>query len=1028
MATADHVPHSSVEESAESRSSRALVRATEEETGERMSVDYDVVLRSPLLSLAEWRRAISVPSDVDPTAPNSQGLADLLASSALAGALLPARALDRVVRRWLRSPSDASDHDLRTVLRGLSRMATRTTPYGGFAAVAAGQVGASTTITFVERDRYEFCLTLDAAVLRDVVAFAFPNAQWMVNPTAFNLNGRVRFIATDDRGLSEYATVDVTDALTDLLDILRPREPRSAIEVCDELVRRGTLSSSDAEGLVAESIAAGLIVPLSPPTIFQDSIAWLAEALRAANADVPDWLELLPLQRRLVDPDLQLVAGRVTAALDEVVDVDRELFHGVLVKETVRASVDRTMLAEAFEAAAIASDIVGAAIPFGNLRGLVDIARERFPSGFVSLPEFVDRECGLGAEITNHLVAQTSEPAPLPDSTARTLFLHSARRAIDARDGEINLHPADFASIPSQVDRGAIGEVSLTLFRTEAGEERALLLDWGPNVGRFDSRLGRFASASPQIYRMIAERQEGSEPTPFDVPYRPFGREANITARPDWGQPQLLYGGSSAGGGSVLDPCQVSVIIDGLRFRLWSHQLCREVVPRILTAHNFSNMAADPLILFVAALQYASGYAGGWRWEGLAEAPRLPRVRYKRILLSPRRWRLDLAPGPSAERARAFRSSFDREHERPDLVSVRSLLSADTSAVVVDPTSEASASCAFTSSDQAMSYIVEEVLPPGASPAGVGPEGAFLTEALVARRPRYHPTTEPRVLAAVDQHGRDHDSDWLSVKLYRSERAATRVIRESIGPLIPTCSRLALPWFFMNYGDPLPHVRVRIKAPAELRDRIRTMLSDCCEPLVDAGVIWKIDWSPYQPELFRYGGSDAMSAAEAVFCSDSSLVAALRLAMRSDQTTVPPLITSFSLRWVDNLLDALGLGELETKLGISAACASGLRTQLPTRTVAAVGHMLRVRGATTPRRARDLPPDVASPLASAGQSYRRLASQNKLTRPLHSVVPEFVHMHVNRLASSSQMADEYRTWEALWRWYQREVALAGSRA
>ena len=151
-----------------------------------------------------------------------------------------------------------------------------------------------------------------------------------------------------------------------------------------------------------------------------------------------------------------------------------------------------------------------------------------------------------------------------------------------------------------------------------------------------------------------------------------------------------------------------------------------------------------------------------------------------------------------------------------------------------------------------------------------GPEGRYVHELVVpfvrrggARPGPVAPTGGPgRVGLALPRAAFAADfppgTTWLYLKLYGGVSAIDRLLCELVGPL---CARLltegvAERWFFVRYGDPDYHLRLRLEGPAEqLRD-------------VDARALFKPAWSrisrkaasggfnfdTYEREVERYGG------------------------------------------------------------------------------------------------------------------------------------------------------------------------------
>ncbi len=81
-------------------------------------------------------------------------------------------------------------------------------------------------------------------------------------------------------------------------------------------------------------------------------------------------------------------------------------------------------------------------------------------------------------------------------------------------------------------------------------------------------------------------------------------------------------------------------------------------------------------------------------------------------------------------------------------------------------------------------------------------------------------------------------------------------------------------WFFLRYSDAGgPHLRLRFHAPATVLAReLLPRLHQTAAALHEGGMTGRVVWDSYDPELERYGGPEAMAAAERVFHADSAAV------------------------------------------------------------------------------------------------------------------------------------------------------------
>jgi thiopeptide-type bacteriocin biosynthesis protein len=122
--------------------------------------------------------------------------------------------------------------------------------------------------------------------------------------------------------------------------------------------------------------------------------------------------------------------------------------------------------------------------------------------------------------------------------------------------------------------------------------------------------------------------------------------------------------------------------------------------------------------------------------------------------------------------------------------------------------------------------------------------------------------------------------EWLYAKLYAGESAQEAIVRTRLGELV---NEVALTecgvdgWFFLRYADPEPHLRLRFHGKVDsLWTTLLPRLHGWATRLRRDGLLARCVLDSYDPEVERYGGPEAMAAAERVFDADSRLAMAAR--------------------------------------------------------------------------------------------------------------------------------------------------------
>jgi thiopeptide-type bacteriocin biosynthesis protein len=326
-----------------------------------------------------------------------------------------------------------------------------------------------------------------------------------------------------------------------------------------------------------------------------------------------------------------------------------------------------------------------------------------------------------------------------------------------------------------------------------------------------------------------------------------------------------------------------------------------------------------------------------------------------------------------------------------------------------------------------------------------GPEGRFVHELVVpfvrsrpaqpARLPVVpgRPPEEPRPSPArVFLPG----SEWLFLKLYTGAATADRLLTGEVASLVKTAlgSGAADGWFFIRYGDPDWHLRLRFHGtPARMR-QLAGELSDALAPLHQEQLLWKVQLDTYEREVERYGGPEAILLAEQLFQVDSEAVLELLALLPGDQGA--------DARWrlllcgMDLLLSDLGLG-MEARLSAVNALREGFGREF--QVDHAVERRMKERFREERRGLEELlgsrrarPPVLARGLEVLQQRSDKLApivaglkgleAAGKLSLSIAELAEDFLHMHANRMARSAARAQELVLYELLTRHYSSLAA------
>jgi thiopeptide-type bacteriocin biosynthesis protein len=244
-------------------------------------------------------------------------------------------------------------------------------------------------------------------------------------------------------------------------------------------------------------------------------------------------------------------------------------------------------------------------------------------------------------------------------------------------------------------------------------------------------------------------------------------------------------------------------------------------------------------------------------------------------------------------------------------------------------------------------------------------------------------------------------------------------------------------WFFIRYGDPDWHLRLRFHGkPARLHEEVLPALQAAAAPLLDDGRLWRIQFDTYEREVERYGGEAGIVVAERLFHADSEAVLALVELFTGD--------TRGDLRWrlalfgMDLLLADLDF-DLETRCGVIRKTRDAFATEVHSDDN--FRHQLSTKFRPERRRLEALlkqAPDTDPHLGSGLEILRRrsdrlaplmaelqvCAQAGRLSVSPTELASSYLHMHANRLLRSAHRAQELVLYDFLARLYESQSARA----
>lgn len=982
---------------------------------------------------------------------------------------LASRSLLNNLHYWLDDPdSDKARRVEASLIRYLSRMAGRPTPFGIFAGISLGEISDHTNFILGPVSSYKRVTRLDSRRLVEMLheiredPKVRKHLRFRSNPTLYRLGPRLRFIERrpGPTGYSYFlSSIHSTDAIERLLS--QARAGKKVTEFLAEVA-----SHEDElpfwQNLIDELIAAGVLLDdLEPPVTGDEPLPTVVKSL-------PDRIETV---RHLRDAAAQMERGDaegigLPASFYEEIrqtlsaSSPGELTQSVavsLVKPAEGLMLAESIVAEVLQGVRLLHEAGDPSEHDEELAAFREAFLRRYGEGrLMPLLEVLDPEAGIGFGL-HRRVPESARVLEGLGFSGRTIgvdapwskrdlhLLQLAETAWRSKDVEIELKDADLQALTSSSNDPlpdsltAIAALEAeSAAHIDSGDYRLFLrMGFGPSGG---SILGASCSLDLDLREQVRgflQAEERLQPGAVfaEVVHLPDAYAGNIPFRPllrDYEIP--IFGGSGAEPERQILLTDLTVTVKNDRITLYSSSLSREIVPRLSCAHNY-RLSHFELYRFLSTLQL-QGVHGllQWSWGRLERAAFLPRVVAGRLIIARARWRLE------SERSRAWyrmdRSDrleqFSRWKSEVNLPRFVLDVTGDLE-LPVDTHNPLEIEALLFARDQRRTLVLEEMLPVPPRLPVKGPAGRFVHEIilpLVRTQPRS--AVGPPV-TRIDARARAFGpwSDWLYVKLYTGEHTADRLLTEVLGPLIVSLKEQGLidKWHYVRYVDPEHHIRLRLHS-LNRSSWLGSHIEAAVERASQDGLARRVQIDTYEREVERYGGPEAIDLAESAFDADSDSALAVLTMLRNAGTA------STLERWnivaigVDRLLSDFGL-DLQAKKSLCEAVTNGYREEfeLGSKQRQLIGQRYRTHRAEFERTLKGGADGLwlflestfeyrSSRLIEVAKRFRILEQQGRLTSSLTDVVISLAHMHANRILPDFQREQELIVYEFLSRAYE----------
>ncbi len=966
-----------------------------------------------------------------------------------------------------------------------TRMQSRCTPYGLFAACGSGLWKDDNKITLSDQEKRHTRLDMNylcaLAQQLNTHPVLLPRLRFYPNNSTYIVGETMRYVEysyLNNRRIHQITGVHFS---TYLDKVLQQAVNGTRIKDLAALLISDDITEAEAEDFIKELIQSQLLVSELEPAVTGNEFSYqLIDSLKKINEEhhpeiehIIHLLESTQEQITTLDHKESNSAEIYRSIFEQLKTLgttieENQLFQTDLYRNVKEASLDTT-IQKNLTAAITFLDKFAPGGENGNLKKFKENFYSQYENAELPLLQVLDTETGIGytgkdSAGVNKLLDDLFIPGKPASSYDikwnRQQDLLQERLLKAAREEQYSVAFTDEDVKDSENSSEALPDSLPIMFRVVETEKIYLQSCGGSSAANL---LGRFAHGDEQIHDIIKnitahEQEINSNKILAEIVHLPESRIGNILLRPVLRQYEIPYLGKSAL--PVEQQIQLQdlmVSVQNNKIVLRSKKLNKEIIPRLSTAHNYS-FNALPVYQFLCDLQTQhfekSGF--GFNWGSLTGSYKfLPRAEYKNVILARAKWQLSKADADVLMKEKNPTYKADLAAWRKQLKMPAKVVLADgDNELLINFEDELSIKMLISSIKRRDRFVLEEFLfDEEALVIKDKEEKGYVNECIaillkdttsLKNQPTSKSPAEQHIAAPVITIQRNFSigSEWLYYKFYSGIKTADKLLAEVIRPLTEELieKKYIDKFFFIRYNDPENHIRIRFHF-TDLKQigAVISTVHKAIQPYQDQGMISKVQTDTYNRELERYG-FNSIEIAESLFHIDS--VVTLNLLDLIDGEEGEIIRWQFAVRSMDDLLNNLSftaaeklqlLDNMKTSFFREHGESKELKLQLDAkfRTERKLVEDILNREIDETREIQPLiellewKKEQVQPLA---EQLLQLKNDKQLQINLNELTSSYIHMLLNRIFMSRQRTYEMVVYDLLYRYYKSVAGREKSKA
>lgn len=627
------------------------------------------VLRTPILAF-EFYRNLTSQSSIE-----KEALKKTLNHSIIKEAIfLASPTLYFELEKWVRGELEKKKEQrvLFSLLKYLSRMSARCTPFGLFAGCTLGHISEKTNLKIASAKNHQRFTRPDmnylVALSQELSKLEHIKKQltYFPNSSLYEAGNKLRYIEYYYVNSRRHHQIVEIDHSPYLQEILTTATHGASLTVLADALIGDSISFEEASGFLDELLESQVLTSNLEPSVsgppFVEQMIAILGTLDGCGTEIRLLQEISKhfegFDQELGNDPQQYLALSSFLKNQKTTFELKYLFQTDLEPKPITCTLSKEVLRSTKKAMALFNQITPVSAE-NNLSRFKEAFQERYEEREMPLSKVLDVELGIGylqntgGGDINPLIDDLFIPADedtFNQQNAKLNRIHGilSKKLIaaqKAKEHKIQLKDSDFEGFSVNWENLPDSLSGLIELVQDKEETKIAISGFGGSSAA--NLLGRFchkgSMLSQYTHKILAKEKEmESDRILAEIVHLPEARVGNILMRPNFREYEIAYLATS------ILPKEQQISLDDLfisvrgnRIYLRSRKHNKEVLPRLTNAHNYSANSL-PIYHFLCDLQ-TQGLRGGIGFNfGPLDAlyDFLPRVEYENLILHSARWRL----------------------------------------------------------------------------------------------------------------------------------------------------------------------------------------------------------------------------------------------------------------------------------------------------------------------------------------------------------------------------------------------------